>query len=143
MRVSGMSTAFCVYPSNTAGIGPTPAGTAGLRHKQRHKTTHGSGPPPVPSARIAKPPVRQRGKAAFLRLGSQTPDLRNDGCNLIREQRRRTVRGDLHPAPQPSLSVLRKKPGDRLKTDRRDALKVARSHRSGWKKRQNRGKRKS
>lgn len=39
MRVSRMFTAFCVCLSDTASTGPTPAGIAGLRHKQRHKTT--------------------------------------------------------------------------------------------------------
>ena len=55
------------------------------------KTTQGSGPPPVPSARIAEPPVRQRGKAAPFRLDSQIPDLRNVSCKLIPEQRRQAV----------------------------------------------------
>ena len=37
MLVSGMFTAFLVCLSDTARDGPTPAGMAGLRHKQRHR----------------------------------------------------------------------------------------------------------
>ena len=55
MRVSRTFTAFCVCLSDTASTGSTPAGMAGLRHKQRHKATPGSGPPTVPSNRIAEP----------------------------------------------------------------------------------------
>jgi hypothetical protein len=75
MQVSGMSTAFCVCLSDTAGNGPTPAGIAGLRHKPRHKTTQGNGPPPVPSVRNAKPPLSpaREGGSRLARLSDSSP----------------------------------------------------------------------
>jgi hypothetical protein len=88
MRVPRMFAAFLVYLSETASTGPTPAGMAGLRHKQRHKTTQGSGPPPVPSTRIVEPPARQLGKAAWSRLGFRTARIRIDGCKLMGTSKR-------------------------------------------------------
>lgn len=104
MRVSRRFTAFCVSLSDTTRHGPAPEGMAGLRHKQRHKTTQGSGPPMVPSSRIAEPPVRQRGKAACFDQTFWTPHLGIDGCNLIREHRRQAVEGQ-SPSTCPAASL--------------------------------------
>ncbi len=54
MLVSGMFAAFLVPLSDTASDGQTPAGMAGLRHKQRHKQQHNGRRPPV--ARPGDPP---------------------------------------------------------------------------------------
>jgi hypothetical protein len=101
MLVSRMFTAFCVSLSDTIRHGPAPEGMAGLRHKQRHKNDTGHWTPygSIPTARRAPgAPAREGG---LVLASSQIPDLRNDGCKFIPEQRRQAVGGNPHaPAPQ-------------------------------------------
>jgi hypothetical protein len=100
MRVSRRFTAFCVSLSDTTRDAPTPAGIAGLRHKQRHKNDTWQWTPSGSIRADRRAPDSPAREGGLVLASSHTTRNRNDGCKLSR-LRRQAVEGTPHPpAPQ-------------------------------------------